>query len=330
MMGTLHDKAQEPKGGPSHSHFHLLQLVVMIAAALFFFTGVLSILLGQRPFGMVYAGMGAAVALLTKKIADRQRAHKELLNLNEELDQRVKERTAQLAVANKELEAFSYSVAHDLRAPLRHMSGFADLLQNHASAALDEKGRRYLQIISQSAQEMGRLIDDLLQFSRTGRTELQKRVVSLGQLVDEARHELRHEMQGRDIIWKLGPLPEVHADRAMLRLVWVNLISNALKFTRHREQAQIEIGQRSSNNNEQLFFIRDNGVGFDMKYVNKLFGVFQRLHRKQEFEGTGIGLANVQRIILRHGGRTWAESVMDSGATFWFSLPNYSPGGNKR
>jgi light-regulated signal transduction histidine kinase (bacteriophytochrome) len=299
----------------------VLHLTVMISAVLFCIAGLLPSLLGQPPVGIVHAFMGAIAALLTKTVADRHRAQEQLRDLNTELEQRVRNRTAQLDAANKELEAFSYSVAHDLRAPLRHLSGFADLLQKQAAASLDERGLRYLYIISQSAREMGRLIDDLLEFSRTGRTELQKRIVSLEQLVKEVRHELRSETEGRNIVWDVGPMPEVYADRALLRLVIVNLLSNAIKFTRHRALTQIQVGATVGDNNEVVFFVRDNGVGFDMKYVDKLFGVFQRLHRKQEFEGTGIGLANVQRIIHRHGGLTWAEGTVDGGASFWFSLP---------
>lgn len=299
----------------------LLHLVVMTSTFVVCGAGLVGIVFGQQLLGVVYAGMGAAIALLTRKIADRKRAQEQLGRLNEELEQRVSTRTAELNAANKELEAFSYSVAHDLRAPLRHLSGFVDLLQKHASGRLDEKSQHYLSIIFQSAQKMGLLIDDLLDFSRAGRTDLQKKVVGLDQLVREALHDLRDETEGRNIVWEIDKLPEVYADRSMMRLVMVNLISNALKFSRKREQARIQIGSTQSENNKFVIFVRDNGIGFDMKYVNKLFGVFQRLHRSDEFEGTGIGLANVQRIIHRHGGRIWAEGLVEGGATFFFSLP---------
>lgn len=298
----------------------ILPIIVMSCAGLVCIFGLLPALFGQRPVGVVYAMMGSVVALLTKKIADRHREQRELMNLNEELDRRVKERTAQLDAANKELEAFSYSVAHDLRGPLQQLSGFVELLQKREAEFLHEEGVRYLEHINQSVWGMSRLIDDLLDFSRAERVDLQKSMVNLEALVAEVRHDLRHMTDGREISWKLGLLPPVYADRAILRVAVVNLLSNAIKFSRGRRPPEIEVGAEVQNKSV-VVFVRDNGVGFDMQKADKLFEVFQRLHSKYEFEGHGIGLANVQRIVHRHGGRTWAESSVGKGATFWFSLP---------
>ncbi|HEX3989427.1 MAG TPA: ATP-binding protein [Verrucomicrobiae bacterium] len=255
-------------------------------------------------------------------ITERKRAEEEVHQLNVELEQRVVKRTAELETANKELEAFSYSVSHDLRAPLRHVDGFVDLLRKQAAEKLDDRGRRYLDVIAASARQMGTLIDDLLVFSRMSRGDLRRAKVASESLVHEVRDALQGEIRGR-VVWKVDSLPQVEADAAMLRQVWANLIGNAIKYSRTRDPAEIEIGCNTVND-EFVFFVRDNGVGFDMQYVDKLFGVFQRLHRADEFEGTGIGLANVRRIVSRHGGRTWAESKVGSGATFFFSLPKTS------
>jgi light-regulated signal transduction histidine kinase (bacteriophytochrome) len=239
----------------------------------------------------------------------------------ETLEQRVTERTAQLEAANKELEAFSYSVSHDLRAPLRHIDGYLELLQESAGPALDAENLQYLSNITHAARRMSVLIDDLLAFSRMGRQEMHNIPVDLSALVAEVIRGFEPETEGRDIDWHIAPLPVVAADRSMLRLVLVNLISNALKYTGKRPRARIEIGAQPGEPGETVVFVRDNGAGFDMRFQDKLFGVFQRLHRVDEFDGIGIGLANVFRIIARHGGRVWAQGQVGQGATFYFALP---------
>jgi PAS domain S-box-containing protein len=264
---------------------------------------------------------GRPVAILetNNDISDRKRREEEIRKLNDELGKR----TIDLEAINKELEAFAYSISHDLRAPLRHMVGFTELLQKNASSVLDEKSHRYMTTILESAKRMGTLIDDLLAFSRIGRVETRETAVSLGDLVKEVLAEMQQETGGRSIAWRIGALPDVHGDRSMLKLALVNLISNAVKFTRTRPQAEIEIGYMEKKEERVVVFVKDNGVGFDMKYSNKLFGVFQRLHPTEAFEGTGIGLATVQRIIHRHGGRVWAEGLVDGGATFFFSISGH-------
>jgi PAS domain S-box-containing protein len=265
-------------------------------------------------------GRPVAILATNNDISDRKRREQEIVTLNEELEMR----TAQLEASNNELEAFAYSVSHDLRAPLRHMAGYSELLQKNIASLSNEKSRRYVGIIQESAKRMGFLIDDLLSFSRIGRAETSKTTLNLARLVEEALMEVRRDNGDRNINWKLGKFGVVYGDRAMLRLALINLISNAIKFTRMRSPAEIEIGCTNRGPDQVVVFIRDNGVGFDMKYVNKLFGVFQRLHSSEAFEGTGIGLATVQRIVHRHGGRVWAEGVVDEGATFYFSLSNSS------
>lgn len=269
-------------------------------------------------------GEPTGAVMTFRDITERKNAEQEIRRLNDELERRIKDRTSQLEAANKELEAFAYSVSHDLRAPLRHIDGFIELLQKHMKNTLDSKARHYMTLIADSAKQMGTLIDDLLQFSRMGRTEMVTTDVDLRQLVNEVVRSFRPETQGRRIDWEIAALPCVTGDRPMIRIVLANLIANAIKFTRPRQIAKIEIGYSADNPEEYVIFVRDNGVGFDMNYADKLFGVFQRLHRADEFEGTGIGLANVQRVINRHGGRVWAEARVDEGATFYFSLPRTS------
>ena len=262
-------------------------------------------------------GLRLARDRLQIEVEHRARREDEIRSLNLELAKRA----AELEATNKDLESFAYSVSHDLRAPLRHLVGYSELLQKQAASLLDDKSRRYMQTILESGKRMGNLIDDLLAFSRIGRAETKKMPVNLEQLVKEVVAELGQETKGRDIAWKIGALPVCFGDRSMLKLVVVNLVSNAVKFTRLRTQAEIEVGCVAGNKNEVEVFVRDNGAGFDMQYVNKLFGVFQRLHLAEQFEGTGIGLATVQRIIHRHGGKVRAEGAVDQGATFYFSLP---------
>jgi signal transduction histidine kinase len=295
------------------------------------------------PYFVIFVGWAAIVASFSavrRRIEDNllqardslqveveQRRHREeeIRKLNQELGKRA----AELEATNKELESFAYSVSHDLRAPLRHMVGYSELLQRQASSLLDEKSQRFIRTILNSAKRMGNLIDDLLAFSRIGRAETKKTKVDLKQLVDEAVAEIGQDTKGRDIVWKIGALPVCYGDRSMLRLVVVNLVSNAVKFTRMREPAEIEIGSVDRHEGEFEVFVRDNGAGFDMQYVNKLFGVFQRLHLPEQFEGTGIGLATVQRIIHRHGGQVRGEAAVDQGATFYFSLPKTQYAGER-
>ena len=257
---------------------------------------------------------------IIQDITERQKAEAEVHKLNSELEDRVVERTSQLEEVNKELEAFSYSVSHDLRAPLRYITGYAEMLTNEYQMELADEGQRYVNNITQAASSMKLLIDDLLQFSRTGRIQMEKEAIDMGIVCKDAVGRIKELESNREIKWAIAPLPKIFGDYSLLKLVWINLLSNAVKFTRLRKDAEIKIGTEE-NNEEYIFSVRDNGVGFEMKYAGKLFGVFQRLHSSTEFEGTGIGLANTKRIITRHGGKVWAESEMGEGATFYFTIP---------
>jgi len=258
-------------------------------------------------------------AALQKEIHDRMEATRKVESLNQELV----EHTTRIQAANKEMESFAYSVSHDLRAPLRHVDGYVNLLMEEAPT-LNDENRRYMKKISDSARQMGVLIDNLLAFSGMGRATLQPAWVETDAVVAEAREELAPEAKGRTIEWQIDPLPKVYVDRSLYKQVWMNLLGNALKYTRKREQAVIAV-RCKENGADYEFSVRDNGAGFDMQYVGKLFGIFQRLHLKDEFEGTGIGLANVRRIVSRHGGNTWAEGELGKGATFFFTLPKGGP-----
>ena len=289
---------------------------------------------------IAWAGIVASFSAVRRRVEDSLRQARDNLQVEVEqrrlredeirkLNQELGKRAAELEATNNELESFAYSVSHDLRAPLRHMVGYSELLQRQASSLLDEKSQRFIRTILDSAKRMGNLIDDLLAFSRIGRAETKKTKVDLGQLIQEVVAEIGQDTKGRDIAWKIGILPVCYGDRSMLKLVVLNLVSNAAKFTRMREPAEIEIGAVDRNEDEVELFVRDNGAGFDMQYVDKLFGVFQRLHLPEQFEGTGIGLATVQRIIHRHGGQVRGEGALDQGATFYFSLPKAQHAGER-
>ncbi|MDE3035042.1 MAG: hypothetical protein KGJ14_03625, partial [Nitrospirota bacterium] len=288
-----------------------------------------------------------ANARLEEEIGERRKAEALLAQINAQLTKQARD----LEAANQDLEAFAYSVSHDLRAPLRHVEGFTGLLRSHAADKLDETAQRYMSIITESVKKMGGLIEDLLDFSRVGRKDLLTTTVRLEPLVQEVRAALEPDVVQRKIEWRIGPLPDVVGDQSLIRQVLANLIGNAVKYTRPRETARIEVGTvppeplrnaegggRSEGpsdapaaetrhpQSEIVVFVRDNGVGFDMRYAHKLFGVFQRLHSASQFEGTGIGLALVRRIVQRHGGRTWAEGEPGKGATFYCTLPSRTHG----
>jgi light-regulated signal transduction histidine kinase (bacteriophytochrome) len=256
---------------------------------------------------------------LKQEINIRKQAEKALQKAHNELEMRVKERTAELQIANEELESFSYSISHDLRAPLRAIDGFSKMIQEDYSTILNKQGQHFIQRIRSATQNMAQLIDDLLALSRIGRRTINKMSVNLETIAQEVYQSLHEEWKDRKVSFAVHQCPSVSADPNLMRIVFMNLLSNTLKFTRKQTTAEIEVGCKKENN-QIVFFVKDNGVGFDMKYADKLFSPFQRLHRTEEYEGTGIGLATVQRIIHRHGGQIWVESKTGSGTTFYFAL----------
>lgn len=271
---------------------------------------------------VVYRGR-TAVMLIARDVTDRRRAEVQIRRLNEELELRVARRTEQLEAANRELEAFSYSVSHDLRAPLRAIDGFSRILAEDLGESLSEEAREYLELVRDNSNQMGRLIDDLLAFARLGRQPIRASLVDVDAMVRSIAGALVDQARERRVEFRIDQLPPCSGDPSLLKQVFVNLLSNAVKYTRDRQHAVVEIGKGQPVNGEVVYYVRDNGAGFDMKYAHKLFGVFQRLHRAEDFEGTGVGLAIVQRVVSRHGGRVWAEGAIGKGATFFVALPGH-------
>lgn len=272
--------------------------------------------------------IGVLTVAFNEMLGQIQERDTALQAARDELEQRVARRTAQLEAVNRELESFTYSVAHDLRAPLRHIQGFSEALEEDCGARLDADVRKYLNSILESTRRMDRLINDLLGLAHVGRQELHLRATELDSICRDVVRDLAPETQGRNIEWRLGHLPVVDCDPGLMKQVLYNLLANAVKYTRPRDPAVIETGQTTLEG-ERVIFVRDNGVGFNMKYAHKLFGVFERLHRREDFEGTGVGLATVQRIVHKHGGRIWAEAGVDRGAAFFFTVGSPVPGRNR-
>ena len=279
---------------------------------------------GNLDYEIKTTGKGE-IAQLSRSFSDMTKDLKKVMISNEKLEQLVKERTSQLEISNKELESFSYSVSHDLRAPLRHVHGFVEMLKDHLKENTDDKSQHYLKTISQATKDMGQLIDDLLSFSRIGKTQIVNEKIDLNLIINDLIISYHQEIKSKNIKWNIAKLPAISGDNSMIRQVFDNLISNALKFTRLKESAIIEIGSEPDTEKKDyvIIYIKDNGAGFDMRYIEKLFGVFQRLHSQNDFEGTGIGLANVKQIVQKHGGRVWANGAVDDGAMFYFTLPKY-------
>jgi len=314
--GTVYDleisvQYREDKGG---------QMVVFLRDITKQKKAEVNILSSQAKLSEALEGSNRSRKALLSVLEDQRQAQQEINTLNAELEYRVEERTSQLEAANKELEAFSYSISHDLRAPLRHINGFISLFLENKKTAITEQELGYLNIVSNSAKEMGNLIDALLSFSRLNRAEIQKTQINSSSIISQLQEMFSEEFKSRKIEIQIHELPLALGDNQLIKQVWMNLLSNAIKYTSKKEVTKIEIGS-FEHDSEIVFFVKDNGAGFNMKYGDKLFGVFQRLHKPRDFEGIGIGLANVNRIITRHGGRCWAEGELGQGATFYFSLP---------
>jgi light-regulated signal transduction histidine kinase (bacteriophytochrome) len=303
------------------AHFYLTAgtlgfLTILVLTGLLMVSAVLTVMAWRRA-----RETRAANRKLEIEIAERKRAEGEVNKLNAELELRVAERTAQLGDANKQLEAFSYSVAHDLKAPLRAISGYANALKEDYGSTLDAEATQFLTSIERGAQTMGKLINDLLAFSRQGMKEMKPSGIDMNQMAASVFEELRRGARESKLECRIQSLPSACGDRAMVQQIWVNLLSNAIKFSEPRDNPIVEVGCTQNGTGENHYYVKDNGAGFDMQYANKLFGVFQRLHSGKEFEGTGVGLAIVQRVVQRHGGRVWAEGRVNEGATFHFTLP---------